>query len=149
MRSLDHGRSWEDLSDRLPASAVVALAVPPEIPGSVYALTGDSLLFSPDRATAWEVRGPAPCRNPTDLAVDPGDARTAYVSCAGSVADRSEGVYRSDDGGRSWRRLPPTPADENLTALALVPVSPPRLLAGTSSQGVFVLGPRQPRTRLR
>jgi photosystem II stability/assembly factor-like uncharacterized protein len=147
-RSLDHGATWEDLTDRLPDTYVEALAVSPADPGGVYALTVRSLLFSPDRAESWKVRGPAPCTNPSDLAADPSNADRLFVACRTATSDFSQGIYLSEDGGRSWQRSPEAVPGGDTTAVALDPADPGRILATTTGYGVFVLGPRPPRPRL-
>lgn len=62
---------------------------------------------SPPHA-ACESPGPTYCSEVTSIALDPFDERVIYAAMSSGpygVADR-HGVWRSDDGGTSWTRLP-------------------------------------------
>lgn len=63
----------------------------------------------------------------------PGDPETLYLAAFGS------GVYRSVDGGRRWSTASDGLADLTVLTLAMDPVSPRVIYAGTDS-GLFVSG---------
>jgi hypothetical protein len=98
IRSADGGRTWQPVALEGEAD-FHALEV---ARGRIYgfdALTG-ALRTSRDGGRSWSST-PAP---PTlDLAVDPGDPQVVVLSTA-------EGLVRSDDGGRTLRRLGDLPA---------------------------------------
>lgn len=64
---------------------------------------------------------------------------TAVVQPAGSnvlltaLSGEKHGIYRSDDGGRSWAQMSANP-DGEISALAVHPFNPNIVFAGTSSQ---------------
>jgi photosystem II stability/assembly factor-like uncharacterized protein len=68
---------------------------------TALAATLGSLLFLPAAASPeWVAVGP-PGGDVRSLAADPRDPRTVYLGTASGV------LYRSEDGGRRWRRLDP------------------------------------------
>lgn len=63
------------------------------------------------------------------ITVHPQDPRIVFIGAA-------DGVYRSDDAGDHWRRLP-TPAGMQIWSVLIHPALPDRLYAGTSPVGVL------------
>jgi photosystem II stability/assembly factor-like uncharacterized protein len=105
--STARGARWLRVDAGLSASAVGAVASAARCPRRLYAAAGARLWASADGARAWRLaaEGPAPSGGQygtppsfSALAVDAGAASTAY---AGS----NVGVWRTQDGGRRWRRL--------------------------------------------
>ncbi len=86
---------------RLARPTVMSVAVAPSAPSVVYALTesiGGQLNRSLDGGQSWQALTFLTDRYIERLAVDPSNPFTIYV-----ISERSP--YRSDDGGRSWKRL--------------------------------------------
>jgi photosystem II stability/assembly factor-like uncharacterized protein len=130
VRSRNGGRTWQDL----PLVAVGILASDPGDPRRVLALGAAGRIAgvfeSRDAGTSWTRLGPYP-PSPTLLLIPPG-SRTLYLGTLDS------GVYRSQNGGRTWRTansgLPlGPPCDQTfcphypVTALRVDPASPRRL----------------------
>jgi hypothetical protein len=92
---------WELMTKGLPeAAAIQAITVHPENPDIVYAGTQEGPFRSTDRGERWE-RLPFPGKMEVwSIAVHPRDGRVLYAGTS------PVGVYRSDDGGDSWRTLP-------------------------------------------
>src|SRR5690606_41327893 len=65
----------------------------------IYIATGQDFATASACDDTWEMHRPLRDAGIQCLAADPRDARTVY---AGS---RSQGVWRSRDGGESWRQL--------------------------------------------
>ena len=94
--------TWEALSAGLSESVEVrALLVHPHDPRIIYAGTQDGPYRSLDAGARWQ-RLDFPARGVViwSLAFDPSDPQVMYAGSA------PVGVYRSDDGGEHWRRLP-------------------------------------------
>jgi hypothetical protein len=53
------------------------------------------------------------------------------------AATRGSGVFVTDNGGTTWRRLGEGLTDPDVRSLAVHPADPSRLAAGTTSSGVF------------
>ncbi len=115
-RSDNNGVDWSLASGAsLPASiSILKLVSAPDDPQTVYALTGESthleatvarLYRSEDGGVSWVLLaaslGPA-----MDVAVDPTDAQTVYLSTFDGADDNMEGtVHVSENGGDSWSVL--------------------------------------------
>lgn len=108
-RSTDQGASWHFINRGLGNYAVHSLAVAPSQPDVVYAMTLDGICRSGDGGRTWTVlpetrngRLGISAHRPGSvraIAVDPTRADRVY---AGS---RSGGLFGSEDGGITWRKL--------------------------------------------
>lgn len=101
-RSDDAGATWQNLSnDALAADEdVIDLALDPESPATLYALSTDGLnvLSSDGRWKAMNRGLPRPATVVYNgLALDPTDPGTLYI------ATNPKGLYRTTNGGRNWR----------------------------------------------
>lgn len=128
MRSRDGGASWEDCSAdliRLAArphlkSAIGtqmelegmldchALCVTPADPGGVFVALRMGLFHSSDRGETWEdmeVKRFSPLTYSRDIRVSFQDPRVLYACLSVEAFGKTGSVCRSDDVGRSWRRL--------------------------------------------
>ena len=107
-------------------------------PAVVYAGTADGHVFaSEDAASHWELRGRVGTR--TDAVVsrlvsEPGATGRLFAAVWYQQAGAGGGVFRSDDGGRTWSLA--GLQGEAVRALEIAPGDPKELVAGTLS-GVF------------
>jgi len=70
-----------------------------------FAKAGPGLYRSNDGASHWRlVNASCPLFWPKDFLVNPRDSRTIYVGAADARADQA-GLWRTRDGGATWRRL--------------------------------------------
>ena len=145
-KSVDGGGSWQWL-DALRVG-VTAIALDPQSPSTVYAATGGGdggVYRSTDGGTTWQPentglrvrfktragRWTTTTRAVAALAVDPAVPATLYAATDG-------GVYRSSDGGESWRAFNAGLTDPDVTSLAL-DATGRTIYAGTMSTGVVGL----------
>src|SRR2546426_8413189 len=79
--------------------------------------------------------------NVSALAIDPEIATPLYSVFAGTLwlfgASGGRGVFKSTDGGVTWRALDPDPANSVVSALIIDPHSPATLYMGTEITGIF------------
>jgi photosystem II stability/assembly factor-like uncharacterized protein len=126
-----HGQTWTSLGP--PGGDVRALAPDPSRPGRVFLGTADGHVFaSEDSGTHWELLGRAGARLDaviTAIVVDPQDGNVLFASSWALDAGAGGGVFRTDDGGRTWREA--GLAGEAVRALAMAPSDPNLLVAGT------------------
>jgi len=151
-RSRDKGRTWTNVGLR-GAGAFGRIVVDPKNPKVVFAAATGNLFVpggqrgvyrSSDGGTTWAlVLRPDNARTgAVDLAIDPSDPRRVYATMWERVrypthriyGGRGSGVYRSLDGGSTWRRVVDgptgeTPADTGRIAIAVAPSDPKRLYA--------------------
>jgi len=126
LRSADGGRTW---TARFVNTQVGSVAADPASRAAYY--TDELGLFkSTDAGKTWSFSGPTVNGQPAPF---------GRIALARGViyVNTFSGIFRSDDGARSWRRTGTAPANESLDKAFLVdPGSPAKLyLAGLS--GIF------------
>jgi photosystem II stability/assembly factor-like uncharacterized protein len=131
MRSDDGGRSWKPLVERSGFDAMQLATAGRSSAGRLYLAGHDVFQVSDDGGSSWR---PVPNNLPgTDIhqfALDPDNPQRLTAGVVGF------GVLASNDGGRTWERLPAEPPGE-LTALASAGGTPETLYAGTARLGVL------------
>ena len=112
------GTTWTAVSDDWPVTGVGAVAVAPSRPDTVYAGTGNNTLGhgvyrSDDAGATWRQAGLTDTKYITGLVIDPHNP-DIVVAAAGSGGNfgsmvfynndpsAARGVYRTEDGGRTW-----------------------------------------------
>src|SRR5215471_1277804 len=116
---------------------VAALAVDARNPSTIYAGTKGSGVFkSANGGQHWTYIGVSVV---AALAIDPSTPATIY---AGTLNPRVGGptgaIFKSSDGGGSWTAVDVGLGDDaSVFALAIDPLSPATVYAGTQSGGVF------------
>ena len=132
-----HGQTWKSLGPD--GGDARALAADPGRPKVVYLGTTDGHIFgSEDAGRHWQLLGQAGASRKavvTSILVDPRDPERLFAS-TWTLEKQGEGggVYRSDDGGRSWH--PSGLNGHAVRALAAAPSDPDTLVAG-ALDGVF------------
>ncbi|NOZ19539.1 MAG: hypothetical protein GXP25_00460 [Planctomycetes bacterium] len=140
--SEDAGRSWRRVASKSPAHGDMGRVVcDPDRPGVAWYCEGKSKLgkgtvgMTTDGGNTWTIVGcektGLPMAATRFLTLDPKspvDARTLYVVSHGN------GVYKSVDGGASWRAINNGLGQGKLiiSALAMDPMNPKRLFAAIS-----------------
>ncbi len=142
-RSVDAGTTWEPIFDDQPAAAIGSLAVDPVNTNVVWAgtgetfirsniLTGNGIYKSVDAGDTWKHMGLEKSGRIGRIVVDPLDPDTVFAAVMGHAygPQQERGVYRTQDGGKTWERV--LFADENTGAADIVmdPNNPNILFAG-------------------
>ena len=118
-KSADGGQSWRPVTDgQIHSSSVGAVAVAESNPDVVYIgmgetelrgniMQGDGVYRSTDAGKTWTHVGLAETQAIAKIRVDPRNADVVYVAAFGHPAapNPERGVYKSVDGGRTWRRI--------------------------------------------
>ncbi|MBI4464982.1 MAG: hypothetical protein HY647_09785 [Acidobacteria bacterium] len=156
-KTRDRGQSWTavnsglipipeitDLIGDASAAIVLSLAISPSNSSILYAGTlGNGIYKSTDGGLNWTAVNSGLPQVPylailpvvTSLAVDPSNPATVYAGI--SAGDSTDGVFKSTDGGQSWRAISFDLASSHVLALAIPPSSPSTVYAGTFGRGVF------------
>ncbi len=132
-KSTDGGDTWTALTTVLSRTGVFALATHPTTPTTLYAGTGEEGVFeSTDGGDTWvNVLNSLPVEELVQaLALDPATPTTLYASTRWGA-----GVFKTTDGGEHWSASGLTSLD--IRALAIDPLAPGIVYAGTNGAGVF------------
>jgi len=130
-KSIDAGRVWLPVFDSQPVASIGAIAVAPSSPDIVYVGSGESTLRdsvgfgngmyrSTDAGKTWTHIGLDDTQHIGKIAVDPRNPDIAFVAAIGHLyaANPERGVFRTTDGGRSWKKV--LYKDENVGAVEVV-----------------------------
>jgi photosystem II stability/assembly factor-like uncharacterized protein len=138
------GRTWYPISDEgIPIGSIGAIAVAPSNPDIVYVGTGEpdirsqhsygiGMYKSTDAGKTWTHIGLEATRQIGRVVVDPANANRVYVAALGHVYDANpdRGVYRSTDGGATWKKVLFKTSDPNNVGAIDLAIDPknPRVL---------------------
>ena len=118
-KTTDGGSNWQPMSDKdFKTGSVGAIAVSESDPNVVYVgmgespvrgnlSDGDGVYRSTDAGKSWKNVGLAETRHISKVIVHPKDENLVYVAAQGSVwgPNRERGVFRSPDGGKTWKNV--------------------------------------------
>ena len=142
-KTTDYGHDWENISDKyFRTGSVGALALAPSNPRIIYAgtgdpairntfLTGDGMYKSTDAGKTWSRIGLESTEVISAIVVDPNDPDVVYVAAMGHVwaPNPERGVFKSTDGGRTWKKILYVNADTGAITLVADPKNPQVLYA--------------------
>ncbi|HXN20517.1 MAG TPA: hypothetical protein VN875_19435 [Candidatus Binatus sp.] len=117
-KSENSGRTWTPIFDSQPVPSIGAIAVAPSNTSVLYVGTGESdmrsqisfgngVYKSTDAGKTWTHVGLDNTRQIGRMLVDPRNADVVFVAALGHAygANPERGVYRSNDGGASWKKV--------------------------------------------
>lgn len=117
--SNDYGQNWKNISDKyFTNNNIGAIAVAPSSPQIIYVgtgnpafrntfLTGDGMYKSTDAGKTWSHIGLDQTGIISWIIVDPNDANVVYAAAMGQgwVSNPDRGVFKSTDGGQTWKKI--------------------------------------------
>jgi photosystem II stability/assembly factor-like uncharacterized protein len=143
-KSLDGGTTWKPIFDQNPVQSIGAVTLDPTSPETVWVGTGeawtrnsvsigDGIYKSTDGGSTWKNMGLPASERIARILVHPKNGAVVYACVPGKLwsdsADR--GVYKTEDGGRSWALvLKGSNLSTGCSGLSLDPANPDVLLAG-------------------
>jgi len=133
-RTNDAGNSWENISDGYFGSSIGSIAVSEWDNNVIYVGQGEStvrgnvsfgngIYKSTDAGKTWAHSGLKESRHISRIRIHPKNSELVYAAVLGDLFKSSEerGVYRSEDGGKNWKRILFANADAGAVDLVLDP----------------------------
>lgn len=143
-RSNDAGNSWENISDGFFGGSIGAIAVAPSDPNVIYVGQGEEtvrgnvssgfgLWKSVDAGKSWQHIGLDESRHIARIRVHPTNPDIVYVAALGNLyKDHPQrGVFKSSDGGKTWRKVLFADASSGAVDLIIDPQNYRTLYAST------------------
>ena len=117
-KSDDYGRTWKPIFDHEDTQSIGAIAVAPSNDNIVYVASGeglhrpdlsvgDGIYRSDDAGKTWTHLGLRGGEQIPAIAVDPTNSDRLFAAVLGHPYGPSDerGIFRSDDGGRTWKKV--------------------------------------------
>ncbi|MGH9490818.1 MAG: WD40/YVTN/BNR-like repeat-containing protein [Terriglobales bacterium] len=117
-KTTDAGNTWRPIFDAEPIASIGAIAVAPSDPSIIYVGSGeadmrsdisygDGVYKSTDGGKTWQHLGLTDTRQIGAIVVNPRNPNEVFVAALGHAygPNAQRGVFRSTDGGRTWRKV--------------------------------------------
>ena len=147
-KTTDGGHTWAPASDKFFGGTVGAIGVAESNPDVVYVGTGeypirgnvshgDGVYKTTDGGKTWRHVGLRETEQISRVRVHPRNPDVVYVGAQGKVwaPSAARGVYKSTDGGKSWRRVLFRNDSTGVTDLVMDPANPDVLYAALWQAG--------------
>ena len=141
-KTVNGGQTWLPITDAYFGGTIGSIAVSESNPDVVFVGTGefdirgnvshgDGVFKSVDAGKTWTFVGLGDSRQISRVLVDPRDQNTVYVGVLGHVwgPNAERGVFKTTDGGRTWRKVLFITDSTGVTDLALDHANPNVLYA--------------------
>ena len=141
-KTTDAGVTWRAIFERGRSASIGAMAIAPSDPRVIWVGTGqvhqrwdvvagEGLYRSTDGGASWNPAGLPDSRHIGKIWADPRDADVAVVAALGHLfgPGGERGLFRTEDGGRSWRQVLDPGPDTGAVEIAGDPAHPERLYA--------------------
>ena len=141
-KSTDYGRTWNPVFDSQPTGSIGCLAIAQSRPDTVYVgsgeglqrpdlSVGDGVYKTTDGGKTWKNMGLNNGQQIGGIAVDPRNPDRVFVAVMGHPYGPNEerGLYRTLDGGKTWKRTLTIDAHTGAPAVAIDPVNPKTVYA--------------------
>lgn len=143
-RTTDGGSSWENVSDGFFGGSIGAVAVSESDPNVIYVgggektvrgnvSHGEGVWKSTDAGKTWKHVGLGDTRHVPRIRIHPKDPETVYAAALGHLygPNKERGVFKSTDGGKTWKQVLFVNEEVGAVDLILDPNNPRILYAST------------------
>jgi len=139
-KSIDGGFSWAQVNNGITYFKVQAIAVAPSNPNIVYAGTDQNgaansgVYVTTNGGVSWtlSITGITDVKAIQGIAVSPTNPNTAYITVFDGINAAIAGIYKTTDGGTSWAVSSTGITNLNILSIAINPLNPNVLYAGSS-----------------
>ncbi|HKJ93579.1 MAG TPA: hypothetical protein VJ957_10435 [Longimicrobiales bacterium] len=142
-KTADGGITWHPVTDgKVQSASVGAVQVCEANPDVVYMgmgeadirgniMPGDGVYRTADAGKTWTHIGLADARNIAKIRISPTDCDVAWVAAMGHYGESNpeRGVFKTTDGGKTWKKVLYKDANTGAVELALDPKNPDVLYA--------------------
>jgi photosystem II stability/assembly factor-like uncharacterized protein len=140
----DYGHNWKSVSDKdFKNDNIGAMAIAPSNSKIIYVGTGDSaprntvltgegMYKSSDGGKSWKFIGLGETHIISWILVDPTNPDIVYAAALGHLfaSNPDRGVFKTTDGGKTWKKILYVNDETGAVSLAMDPTSPGVLYAG-------------------
>ena len=139
----DGGLSWKAIFEKESTASIGAIALAPSNPNLIWVgtgeknirndvVTGKGVFFSPDAGATWKFMGLRDAGQISNIVIDPNDPNVVYVGVLGHAwgPNAERGVFRTTDGGTTWKKVLFVDEDTGASSLIMDPGNPMVLFAG-------------------
>ena len=143
-KTTDGGANWKNISDKYFGGTIGAVAVAPSDESVVYVGEGENTLRgnvsegldgmwrSSDGGRTWKNIGLKEARHIVRIVIDPQNPDVVWVAAMGHLfgPNSERGVYKTTDGGKTWKRTLFVNNDTGCSDLVMEPGNPSVFYAG-------------------
>lgn len=144
-KTTDAGTTWKNISDKFFGGTIGAVEVAPSNENIIYVGEGENTMRgnvseglggmwkSADGGKTWKQIGLPDARHITNIIIHPTDPQTVWAGVMGHLfgPNTERGVYKTTDGGQSWKRVLYINEQTGCSDLVMEPGNPAVLYAGT------------------
>ncbi|WP_103068904.1 VPS10 domain-containing protein [Aquimarina sediminis] len=143
-KTTDGGRTWKNISDGFFGGSIGAIAISKSDPNVIYVGGGEKTLRgnvssgygiwkSVDAGKTWIQSGLSKSRHIPRITIHPTNPDIVYTAVLGNIykPTNDRGVYKSTDGGKTWKKVLFANQDAGAVDLILDPNNPRILYAST------------------
>lgn len=140
-KTTNGGASWTPIFDDQPTQNIGAIAIQQSNPNVIWVGTGEGnprnsvslgegMYKSIDGGKSWKLMGLQKTMNIHRILIDPTDPNTVYAGAIGNpfAAHPERGVYKTTDGGDTWKLILHTNDSTGVADMVMDPSNPNKLL---------------------
>ena len=143
-KTTDGGLKWDPVFDDQDVSSIGSIAIAPTNPDVLWVGTGETFVIRPahamgdgiykseDAGKTWKNMGLTKTGRIGRIIVHPSNPDIVYAAALGHTygPQKERGVYKTTDGGKTWKQIFFVDEDTGAAELAMDPKNPNRLLVG-------------------
>ena len=143
-KSTDGGNHWKSQFDNMPNESIGSIGIAPSDPDVVYVGTGEAnnrqsssigngIWGTKDGGKTWTHMGLEDSQSIGRIVVDPGNPNVAYAAVNGHLfgPNKERGLYKTTDGGKTWKNMKFIDENTGFTDVAIDPQHPQTLYAAS------------------